>query len=175
MGNRAVITDESKGCGIYIHWNGGIDSVKAFVKYCELRGFRGFPDNYGVARLTQVIANYFGGDLSIGVVGDPLRWVDGCDNGLYVIKGWQIVGHYRNDRSYKEYNVIKLDEWGEEEREGYDILEMIIDIDKKQPKEDQLGRDHIIEVLGTNMYEEQEKNPDLWYSAYEYEGDEEEE
>ncbi len=173
MGNRAVITDESKSYGIYIHWNGGIDSVKAFVKYCELRGFRGFPDNYGVARLTQVIANYFGGDLSIGVVGDPLRWVDGCDNGLYVIKDWQIVGHYRNDREYKG-DGVKLIEWGDAEREGYDILEMIIDIDRKQPKEDQLGRDHIVEVLGSNMAEEQEKNPDLWYSAHEYECDEEE-
>ena len=173
MGNRAVITDESKGCGIYIHWNGGIDSIKAFAKYCELRGFRGFPDGYGMARLTQVIANFFGGDLSIGIVSDPLRWVDGCDNGLYIIKGWQIVGHYKSDRDY-EGDDVKLIEWGEEKREGYDILETIMTIDKTQPKEDQLGREYIIEVLGTNMLEEEAKNPDLWYSAYDDDDDEEE-
>lgn len=31
MGNRAIITDESKDCNIYIHWNNGIDSIKEFT------------------------------------------------------------------------------------------------------------------------------------------------
>ena len=30
MGNRAVITDIEKKVGIYLHWNGGRDSVEAF-------------------------------------------------------------------------------------------------------------------------------------------------
>jgi hypothetical protein len=37
MGNRAVITDNKQRIGIYLHWNGGRDSVEAFLKYCELR------------------------------------------------------------------------------------------------------------------------------------------
>ena len=31
MGNRAVITTEKKDLGIYLHWNGGRDSVEAFL------------------------------------------------------------------------------------------------------------------------------------------------
>ena len=37
MGNRAVITTRSKDIGVYLHWNGGRDSVEAFLKYCELK------------------------------------------------------------------------------------------------------------------------------------------
>lgn len=43
MGNRAVITTSkapdvsgAKDLGIYLHWNGGRDSVEAFLKYCVL-------------------------------------------------------------------------------------------------------------------------------------------
>ena len=34
MGNRAVIasaTEKEKGIGIYVHWNGGVESVEAFL------------------------------------------------------------------------------------------------------------------------------------------------
>ena len=64
MGNRAIITTKDKKIGVYLHWNGGLDSVNAFLKYCELKGYRS-PDssNYGFARLCQVIGNYFGSSL----------------------------------------------------------------------------------------------------------------
>ena len=66
MGNRAVITTrenfENNGIGVYLHWNGGMDSVRAFLKYCELRNFRSpSEDSYGWARLAQVISNFMGG------------------------------------------------------------------------------------------------------------------
>ena len=42
MGNRAVITAStaedvahSKDIGIYLHWNGGIDYIRAFLTYCK--------------------------------------------------------------------------------------------------------------------------------------------
>jgi hypothetical protein len=82
MGNRAVITTkenfENNGIGIYLHWNGGYDSVSAFLKYCELKGYR-TPDKdcYGWARLCQVIGNFFGGSTSIGI--DVVNKLD-CDN-----------------------------------------------------------------------------------------------
>ena len=47
MGNRAVITNSksfdvanSTDLGVYLHWNGGRDSVEAFLKYCKLKGYR---------------------------------------------------------------------------------------------------------------------------------------
>lgn len=48
MGNRAIITTKKRDLGVYLHWNGGRDSVGAFLEYCELRGFRAPDgDTYG--------------------------------------------------------------------------------------------------------------------------------
>lgn len=131
MGNRAVITTKENwkngGVGIYLHWNGGRDSVEAFLKYCELKGFRAPSDDcYGMARLCQVICNFFGGGLSCGI--DTLCHLD-CDNGdngVYIIDGWNIVG-----RKYFECD---------EEQDAYPLNEMLIDIDNAQPEDEQIGK-----------------------------------
>lgn len=128
MGNRAVITTredyENDGIGVYIHWNGGRDSVEPFLKYCEEKYYRA-PDEdcYGYARLVQVIANFFGGALSIGV--DRVSRLD-CegDNGVYIIKGWKIVDRVN-------YNG--------REQDGHDFNEMLKAIDEAQPVKEQLG------------------------------------
>ena len=113
MGNRAIIQTkesyENEGIGIYLHWNGGRDSVEAFLKYCELKGYRSPDcDNYGWARLCQVIGNYFGGALSIGIDNFGKSVGEWQDNGTYIIKGWKIV-----DRKC----------WGDdcEEQNNYDL------------------------------------------------------
>lgn len=119
MGNRAVITDTNQRIGIYLHWNGGRDSVEAFLKYCELKEFRSpNTDCYGWARLTQVISNFFGGSLSIGI--DTLTNMpkDNGDNGLYIIKGWQIVGREFAPRF---------------EQNEYKLIESLREIDAMQP------------------------------------------
>ncbi len=142
MGNRAVITaskdkdvKSSTDIGVYLHWNGGRDSVNAFLTYCRLRGFRcPTQDPYGWARLCQVIGNYFGGDLSIGV--DQCRNLDcdNWDNGVYIIgDNWQIV-----DRLYTHG----------EEQNSYDLLDMLLDIDGAQPAKDRLGREVILAAVG---------------------------
>lgn len=40
MGNRAVITTKERKIGLYLHWNGGRDTVEPLLKYCELQGYR---------------------------------------------------------------------------------------------------------------------------------------
>lgn len=131
MGNRAVITasksmdvQSSSDIGVYLHWNGGRDSVEAFLEYCKRRGFRS-PDEdcYGWARLCQVIANFFGGDLSIGIDKCCNLDCDNGDNGVYIIKGWEIVG-----RQY----------FNENEQYNYDKELMLKDIDSQQPKHDRI-------------------------------------
>jgi hypothetical protein len=124
MGNRAVITTDLNGIGIYLHWNGGRDSVEAFLKYCELKGYRSPScDSYGYARLTQVISNFFGGSLSIGIDLCSRLDCDNGDNGTYIIKGWEIV-----DRKYFK---------GAEQNE-YSMTEMLQAIDEAQPEKEQL-------------------------------------
>ena len=134
MGNRAIITTknafENDGIGVYLHWNGGHDSVSAFLKYCELRGFRA-PENdcYGWARLCQVIGNFFGGDLSIGIDKlSALPSMEWCNNGAYIIENWKIIGRKCFD--------------GEEQTE-YDLGEMLEYIDSVQPKQDRLGAEFL--------------------------------
>lgn len=129
MGNRAVITTKENwahdGVGVYLHWNGGRDSVEAFLKYCDLKGYRSpSVDCYGWARLCQVLGNFFGGKTSIGI--DTLWYLDcdNYDNGVYIIDGWEIV-----DRRYFS---------GEEQNE-YDLNEMLEVIDKAMPVEERIG------------------------------------
>ena len=93
MGNRAVITTEDKQIGVYVHWYGGRSSVEAFLLYCKLKGYRAPEnDNYGWARLCQVICNFFGGECSVGIDRYDRLDTDNGDNGTYIIKDWQIVG-----------------------------------------------------------------------------------
>lgn len=136
MGNRAVITSkenfENNGIGIYLHWNGGYDSVSAFLKYCELKGYRSpESDNYGWARLCQVIANYFGGSTSIGIDVVNNLDCDNWDNGVYIIEGWEIV-----DRKYNRYG----------EQMNYELEDMLMDIDKAMPEGEQLGENLLKKV-----------------------------
>ena len=132
MGNRAVITTKenwkNNGVGVYLHWNGGITSIKCFLEYCKLKGYRPpETDCYGWARLCQVVGNFFGGGYSVGV--DTLSNLD-CDNGdngTYIIENWEIV-----DRKY-ECGCV----------DDYDTTEFLIAIDEKMPECEQLSEDFI--------------------------------
>lgn len=92
MGNRAVIAFEEQEIGIYLHWNGGRDSVEGFLLYCKMRDFRDpSSDCYGIARCVQVIANFFGGTTSIGVDVLTSLDTDNGDNGVFWTRGWKIT------------------------------------------------------------------------------------
>ena len=142
MGNRAVITTSkstdiknSTDIGIYLHWNGGCDSVQAFLKYCELKGYRSpEKDNYGWARLCQVIGNFFGGELSIGIDSCCSLDCDNWDNGVYIIKDWKIVGR-------KYFDGI--------EQDNYNLKDMLFDINEAQPEGEKLDK-KVIEAAVQN-------------------------
>lgn len=124
MGNRAVITTQDKDLGIYLHWNGGFDSVNAFLTYCKIKGYRTpETDNYGWARLCQVIGNWIGGELSLGIDRYDRLDTDNGDNGVYIIKDWEIIG--------REFAP-------DEEQNVYDLFGMVCDINNAQPTDEQL-------------------------------------
>ena len=129
MGNRAVITTQEyltnpDSIGVYLHWNGGRDSVQAFLLYCKAKGYRPpETDCYGWARLCQVVGNYFGGELSLGIDACSRLDCDNWDNGVYIIEGWEIV-----DRRFAP----------EEEEQDRDLLEMLRKINEAQPPKEQL-------------------------------------
>jgi hypothetical protein len=92
MGNRAVIQfgTEDTAPAVYLHWNGGRASVKAFLAAARELGVRDDPE-YACARLSQIIGNWFGGTLSLGAGAASDLDRDNYDNGTYVVYGWQIV------------------------------------------------------------------------------------
>ena len=124
MGNVAVITTkenfENNGVGVYLYWNGGRDSVEAFLKYCEMHDYRSpSNDNYGWSYLTTIIGNFFGDGSSVGVDTINHLYCDNGDNGVYIIEGWKIV-----DRKFFEGT----------EQNSYDMNEMLKAINDAQPK-----------------------------------------
>lgn len=143
MGNRAVITTKqgwenpNDNLGIYLHWNGGRDSVEAFLTYCKMQGYRSPEyDNYGWARLCQVIGNFFGGSLSVGLDVVSRLDCDNWDNGVYIIEDWQIV-----DRKCFEGK----------EQQNYDLIEMLNDINSQMPEHTRLPNEEIVKFLSKEM------------------------
>ena len=128
MGNRAVITTPERKVGLYVHWNGGRDTIEPLLRYCELKGYRDpAKDEYGWARMCQVLGNFFGGTNCVGI--GPYTTderMDPGDNGIYVIEGWKIVER-----------VGLYD--GFVEQQEYDFDQMLRDFDSSMPAGDRLG------------------------------------
>jgi len=133
MGNRAVITTPKKDLGVYLHWNGGRDSVEAFLAYCNIKHYRNPNDDcYGWARLCQVIGNFFGGTNSIGIDKYERLDTNNGDNGVYIIdENWQIIG--------REFCIAEYME--------YDLFQMLMYINFKQPYDEQVKISEIIEYV----------------------------
>lgn len=73
---------------IYLHWNGGADSVYAFLEAFTQYDCRKGDLPYAAARFCQIVANFFGGTTSVGLESvsntkDLERLTPG-DNGLFV-------------------------------------------------------------------------------------------
>ena len=102
MGNRAVIEFENTNMGIYLHWNGGRDSIEPLLHVAKEYGIVGNGD-YSQARLTQIICNTFDGKLGVGIDTLDNLDCDNFDNGVYVIDSrLNIVG--RKFTRYPEQN-----------------------------------------------------------------------
>lgn len=117
MGNRAVVTFDEKpnpnSIGIYLHWNGGAESVLAFLEAADRLDVRDNNDaSYQLARVVQIIGNYFGGTTSVGV--GRLRELD-CDNGdngTFAVsrnKGTTTIKHSRDGKTgWKDLDLAEI-------------------------------------------------------------------
>ena len=151
MGNRALIKFEEHDIGVYLHWNGGRDSVEPFLAYCKLKKYR--DDDYGIARLVQVIGNFFGGGLSVGVwntKGMSDEQLDPGDNGIYYVKDWEIV---------KRFTRLT------QEQNEHDMLAMLTEINSKQPELEQIEEDEIREYVWQQQHKDLAKSLEEFYSG----------
>tara|TARA_R110000782_G_scaffold30912_1_gene76694 strand:+ start:733 stop:1152 length:420 start_codon:yes stop_codon:yes gene_type:complete len=119
MGNRAVIAIKQKNIEIantpciYLHWNGGRDSVEGFLETHHKLGMRGAEDaTYALARLTQIIANAIGGELSVGVGIYSQLDTDNYDNGVYWL-----------DNVDGKLQIVEREYEPAQEQQNYDIEE----------------------------------------------------
>ncbi len=131
MGNRAIITTQERKLGLYLHWNGGVCSVEAFLAYCRLKRYRSPADDYeyAFARLAQVVGNFFGGTTSVGAMAyvcDEQALYTASDNGIYVVGDWKIEEH-----------LVPYADYASEGSAG--LADMLRAIDAAQPPAEQLG------------------------------------
>jgi len=118
MGNRAHIVFPDAQVAIYLHWNGGLESVVSFLDYLNEIGCA--DSQYGPARLCQIIGNFFGGTYSLGLTGAPdleretLDTLDHGDNGVWIVglhEGkWQVQRHYFSKYLTNDGKVNVLEE-----------------------------------------------------------------
>lgn len=100
MGNRAnVIFKQGKEYSptVYLHWNGGVESVMAFLLELKSREDWGHDVSYSAARFVGVVAEFFRGHgkvsdsgLSLGIMDSPKSLADikeqaPGDNGYYIV------------------------------------------------------------------------------------------
>lgn len=119
MGNRAVIQfgDAPDAIGIYVHWNGGPESVLAFLDVGKQLKIRA-DDSYGPARLCQIISNFFGGVDSVGIGPAASLDRDNYDNGTYIVDNKLAVVARQHTGSLTE-GVTKVEHLSPADRERY--------------------------------------------------------
>lgn len=133
MGNRALITGKNSTVGIYLHWNGGMDSVVPFLKYASLHTPLGLgmeARDGGLSTLVTIIDNFLGlGSATITTVNpEYLEDYSPGDNGIYVVdENWDIVQRIDSPATAME-------------QDSHDFSEMLEAIDNSQPDNTQLGK-----------------------------------
>jgi len=142
MGNRAVITT-GKGdnnLGIYIHWNGGPESVLAFLETAKNRGYRGPSEDktYAMARLTGIIHEFFGPAIGLSLGIGRLKELDtnNGDNGVYEIgSGWQVIDRWGSGHD----NIKSVSELSEGQKKKYfNVLDTLEESLKRNTPENEV-------------------------------------
>lgn len=104
-------------------YSASVNVVASFLKYCELKGFRGFGEDseYAMACFVRVASNYYADiltdELSVGVSicePDTLDYIN--ESGIYIVSGWKII---------KRLDASPLDSYTMSEEEMIDMLHKI--------------------------------------------------
>lgn len=136
MGNSGFVMPENSRVGLYLHWDGGRDSVDAFLTYAELAGclpLGASATDEGLAALaafTATVMNFvepYGARLQLCDPWDPDAARD-ADNGVYIVKDFAIIARYRAP---------------EVEQDERELVPMLKAIDLAQPEHRRLGADRI--------------------------------
>ncbi len=132
MGNRAcvVFTNDNEseiGPAVYLHWNGGPESIYAFLDELERRKARR-DVSYTTARFIHVVGDFMdqneAGGLSLGVMNGPTEITPAAmgplarmadDNGVFVV----YHGKERRVRRYRECEEFTREDVKAEREKAY--------------------------------------------------------
>lgn len=152
MGNRANVHFVDNDIHVYLHWNGGIESVAAFLQQtANIMGNRTGDAQYFTARFIQVVGNFFGGNTSLGVSN---KFYDGKS---YKVKVGKTVSVAYNGKDYQELSDIVEGLKGDEYWSGhYPIIQQL---NEKTPSSGDksaytvfIDNDGAIEAIKTECY-----------------------
>lgn len=127
MGNRAIIIGTEAKLAIYLHWNGGRDSVEAFLEYAKLQQYPSLNTTSGVVAFTSMVSNFFGSpgsSVDIFIVAQQQSLAVG-DNGVYVVD--------------KNFDIVERKYFTGIEQRHHKLADMLKAIDEAQPEAMQLG------------------------------------
>jgi len=125
MGNRAVVVfdefkPESEAAAIYLHWNGGRDSIEGYLKATRiLMGGRLGDGAYARARFFQVIGIFMGGLCGQG------------DNGVFIIDSdtMTIKGRGEWDAEWEEQDEYDVNTFANEIIKRINAVYAVNDVD----------------------------------------------
>lgn len=129
MGNRAVITTLGNEKGIYIHWNGGRDSVEPILWYCKNLMPKTNFTHSDLERIAFVMEL-----VGLNPEMDDVNKLDcdNYDNGVYVVKNYKIVG-----RLFMRYD----------EQKTYNFTEFVMWINEHMPRKWQKSEEEILKTM----------------------------
>ena len=128
MGNRAVITTLGEKRGIYLHWNGGRDSIEPIVSYAY-----NFLTDESEFDAIKDVAKFFGLNPFV----DDIQHLDcdNYDNGVYIVNEGEIVGRCYFDK---------------EEQQEYDFDEFMYNLNDTMPKCYKKDKDWLLRWLASS-------------------------
>lgn len=114
MGNRAVITRNTNPTApcIYLHWNGGRDSVEGFLMAAKAAGFKNDTAKDWDAFANYLAAYFFECQVGMTIYREPYGRADttNSDNGTYLVNAqWDIVQRlHAPQREQRVYNPADI-------------------------------------------------------------------
>jgi len=149
MSNSCLIAPAQGNLGILLRWSGDFLSVYGFLEYCKLKQYPGISGNSasngeGLARLVQVISNcHPTRSISIqDIESFPNSQVDLLDNGVFIVDGLDIISNIHGEKQTIYTGAIHYN--------NEELVSLLEEIDKYQPKETQLGSD-FLRAVEVNM------------------------
>ena len=170
MGNRAVINMVDSDVAIYLHWNGGRDTVEPVLQVAKEYGLTG--DNAGMNDLYKMFHNMLASDMAETAYVGRVEEYNGSaigDNGTYIIdKSFNIID--RLDFENEEQQIYLFEDiydWTRKENDKYfkrskehdnlinELKTALLLLDGQPPnKWSQTGKKQVLEsvVLACNQY-----------------------